>query len=111
MQDPDLKIKLMPDYQCWCLWDMIDPKNLNPDTLQISEPLRERLHAWEAAFDKTLDLADPTRIGFEDEQEYNAFYEMGWELFDSLQSELPAIEWWYRDRRYADLLNAKPSNV
>jgi hypothetical protein len=100
MQNPNRKMKLMSDYQCWCLWDMIDPKNVNPDTLEISEALRERLHSW-----------DPTRIGFEDEQEYNAFYEMGWELFDSLRSELPDIEWWYRDRRYADLLNAKPSNV
>lgn len=98
----------MADYQCWCLWDMIDPKNVNPDTLPIPKALMERLHSWELAFDRTLDLFDQTNIGFKDEQEYNLFYEEGWELFDALRVELPEVEWWYRDRRYAEILDARP---
>lgn len=108
MYGPDRKMKLMPDYQCWCLWDMIEPKNVNPDTLPISEALRARLHSWEADFDRTLDLVDHTNIGFHSEQEYQLFYDVGWELFASLGSELPDIEWWYHDGRYVGLLDKKP---
>ena len=98
----------MPDYQCWCLWDMIVPRNVNPDTMSISEELKVRLHSWEECFDKTLDLSDHENIGFKNEQEYVSFYDAGWELFESLRSELPDIEWWYLDGRHAGLLDTKP---
>ncbi len=81
MTNPRDRIKLMADYQCWCLWDMRDPRNINPDTLPISDALKEQLHAWEAAFDKTLDLDDHTNIGFKSDSEYCSFYELGWQLF------------------------------
>ncbi|MGV1754093.1 hypothetical protein [Agrobacterium sp. CG674] len=102
------KIKLMSDYGCWCLWDMDEPDNVNPDTLQISEGLKQQLHRWEHAFDKTLDPTDHTKIGFHDERRYNEFYDLGWKLFFQLKSELPGVEWWYRDRRYNELLDRMP---
>lgn len=102
------KMKLMSDYQCWCIWDMVDPDNVNPDTLPISDELKQELHNWESAFDATLDLIDHTNIGFLSEQQYNEFYDSGWELFSRLQSELPEFEWWYRDRRYPDILDRRP---
>ncbi len=102
------KMKLMPDYQCWCVWDMDDPDNVNPDTLPISGELKQRLHLWECAFDETLDLVDHTNIGFRSERQYSEFYDLGWELFFRLQAELPEFEWWYRDRRYEHLLNRRP---
>jgi hypothetical protein len=102
------KMKLMADYQCWCLWDMNDPRNVNPDALPISEELKKILHSWEEVFDQTLDLVDNTNIGFKDENSYNSFYDTGWALLALLRFELPSIEWWYRDRRFDHLLNSKP---
>ncbi|NIZ03548.1 hypothetical protein [Thalassospira lucentensis] len=111
MHNAKRKMKLQSDYQCWCLWDMTEPDNVDPDTLPISNILKARLHLWEETFDKTLDLADHSNIGFNDEQEYHLFYEEGWELLNLLRMELPDIEWWYCDRRYVELLREKPSSV
>lgn len=101
----------MPDYNCWCIWDMDVPKNINPDTLPISSVLKKRLHEWESTFDETLDLGDHTKIGFDSEQEYIDFCNLGWNLLDDLRSEMPDFEWWYRDMRYPNLLREMPKKV
>ncbi len=60
MSKSNSKMKLMSDYLCWCVWDIVDPNNINPDTLPISNELKRESHNWERAFDATLDLNDHT---------------------------------------------------
>lgn len=100
MNDFPRKMKLMTDYQCWCLWDMDNPQNIDPDTLPISSELKVELGRWTAQFDATLDLNDHTKIGFKTEAEYQAFYDRGWELAELIKQELPRVELWYFDRRH-----------
>ena len=87
------RAKLMVDYQCWCIWDMDEPRNVNPDTLAISQHLQTKLHKWESEFDATLDLTNHTKIGFKSKDEQSDFYDRGWLLFEELKAALPEVEW------------------
>lgn len=71
----------MADYQCWCLWNMDDPDNIDPETLSLSKEMKRRLFNWSLEFDKTLDLEDHTKIGFISDREFQEFYDQGWLLF------------------------------
>ena len=110
------RIKLMSDYECWCLWDMDATKynrsyNIDPEKLPLSKALKLSLSDWENDFDQTLDKADHANIGFSDEQKFNAFYERGWELIERLRSELPGTEFWYMDRRFSEPLQQRPNST
>lgn len=101
------KIKLMADYQCWCLWDIENPTNIDPQSLPLSEELKSRLRAWEETFDKNLDLRDHTNIGFRSKKEFDLFYDTGWDLFIELKKELKNIEICYKDGRNSILLQKR----
>ena len=83
-------IKLMADYQCFPLWEASAGYvgNINPDDLPISSSLRDRLMAWAAVFDTTLDMDDPASSGFESEEAANDFRIEGLALAQQLQDEL-----------------------
>jgi len=83
-------IKLMPDYQCYPLWEASPGRvgNINPDDLPISKSLVERLKKWASLFDDTLDLQDPASAGFRSENERLIFHALGYELAMDLSSEL-----------------------
>lgn len=100
----------MPDYECWCLWDMDDPANIDPETLPISSDLKARLAAWEEAYDATLVRENPAASGFHSEGASKTFNEDGWKLFEELKEELPTIEIFYFDSEKAAAYHEKPSS-
>lgn len=83
-------IKLMADYFCSPLWkaDPMEVGNIDPDSLPISQNLKEMLSAWAAEYDKTLDMDDPSKSGFKSEHEELAFKEIGANLANLLREEL-----------------------
>jgi len=90
------KIKLMPDYGCWSIWnlDVADNEdyNIDPSILPLSNELRFRLSEWENLYDATLNKSDPLNSGFKTEIERKQFNDIGLSLFHSLKLELPDYE-------------------
>ncbi|WP_347017236.1 hypothetical protein H2788_06390 [Acinetobacter seifertii] len=84
-------IKLMPDYQCYPLWEYDEfglVTNLNPKDLPISEILIDKLILWSDMYDETLCLDDPINSGFKSIQDERKFKLLESELLDILKEEL-----------------------
>ncbi|MFV5346311.1 hypothetical protein [Acinetobacter soli] len=84
-------IKLMPDYQCYPLWEYDElglVANLNPEDLPISKVLIDKLILWSDMYDETLCLDDPINSGFKSIEDEKKFQLLGEELFKSLREEL-----------------------
>lgn len=86
-----VKLKVMPDYQCWPLWreDIID--NVDPASLPISDALRLQLLGWAQKFDDILVWDDPASSKFASPKAEAAFEAEGRELATQLQRELAAV--------------------
>lgn len=83
-------IKLMADYQCFPLWEASPGKfgNIDPNSLPISESLRDQLIGWADAYDRTLNIENPIASGFANVDAIENFNTQGIELASSLQKEL-----------------------
>lgn len=84
------KIKLMADYECYPLWIDSDNEvgNIDPDSLLISDSLKNELNKWSDDYDKTLNSDNPLESGFKTINEEIAFKEKGKYLQEKLQIEL-----------------------
>ena len=90
------RIKLMADYHCWPLWT-VDTEtdgfgDVDPDTLPISDLLKQDLMAWAQQLDAALDWNDPAGTvwpaGF-----WTRFNARGAALAERLRAELgPEVE-------------------
>ena len=85
-----IKIKLMPDYECYPLWGLdsnnigdIDPKNLS-----LSKSLIEDLTQWSSNYDLLLNWDNPAESGFKSQESKQKFEEIGVNLWQRLQEEL-----------------------
>ncbi|QRQ12344.1 hypothetical protein [Acinetobacter pittii] len=84
-------IKLMPDYQCYPLWEYDElglVANLNPEDLPVSKVLIDKLILWSDRYDETLCLDNPINSGFKSREDEKKFQLLGEELFKSLREEL-----------------------
>jgi hypothetical protein len=81
-------LALMAEYDCFAIWDRDTPDNLNADVLPISDQLKSRIHAWEAAFEATQVRDDPVASGFSDPSALAAFDEEGRQIWRTLIEEL-----------------------
>jgi hypothetical protein len=83
-------IKLMADYQCHPLWNMLPGEygDMNPDDLPISQGLKDQLHAWARAFDATLNMDYPPDSGFDSDEAEAEFKREGYRLAEELRNEL-----------------------
>jgi hypothetical protein len=82
------RLKLMPDYECFALWDIDGVENVNPANLPISSDLKERIGRWEDAYDNTLNQDDPTASGFRSSDEEISFDCEGRLIWEELKKEL-----------------------
>lgn len=83
-------IKLMADYQCHPVWNMLPGEygDINPDDLPISKSLKDRLHAWARVFDATLNMDYPPDSGFKSDEAEVGFKREGHQLAEQLKDEL-----------------------
>lgn len=103
------KIKLMTDYECWCLWDLDDPTNIDPETLPLSQSLKSDLGKWERAYSATLNHDDPLASGFPTEADSIEFNEQGWRLWERLKEELPDFQVVYFDNELNMVFDEHPT--
>ncbi len=96
-------LKLMADYDCWCLWDMDIIENIDPETLPISKNLKQKLQKWEIDYNATLVRDNPIESGFKTDDDFKNFVDIGWRLFEQLCAELPNINFYYFDKSTAKL--------
>jgi hypothetical protein len=83
-------IKLMPDYQCFPLWEASPGEvgNINPEDLPISPDLKAQLAAWAKIYDATLNIDDPACSGFQSDEAEAEFKRVGNDLGQRLRGEL-----------------------
>lgn len=86
------RLKLMADYECHPLWGTVAAEigDVDPASLPISAALVADLAAWAAAYDATLDRADPAASGFATDEAAAAFRARGAVLARRLEAELGA---------------------
>lgn len=84
------KIKLMADYNCYPLWfnSPDEVGNIDPETLPISDSLKEELNDWSSQYDATLNLDDPLNSGFLTLAAESNFKQKGKKIQGKLQTEL-----------------------
>ena len=103
-----IKIKLMADYGCDPLWWADEDKvgNISPAKLPLSQNTIKRLLDWAAAYNATLNWADPADSpGFPNEKVEAAFEAEGISLWQQLIEELaPNYEVSYYSDRLQKLL-------
>lgn len=83
-------IKLMPDYQCFPLWEasLGQVGNIDPKDLPITDDLRRELLMWANSYNETLNMDDPASSGFPSNEAEMQFKEVGDRLGERLQEEL-----------------------
>ena len=88
-----MKIRLMADYDCYPLWEILPDgvRNINPEELPISATLKENLCIWAGQYDATLHRDDPASSAFESKHEEDMFDNTGLGLWKALRSELGVI--------------------
>ncbi|PSF35676.1 hypothetical protein C7H19_15675 [Aphanothece hegewaldii CCALA 016] len=100
------KIKLMPDYQCFPLWDMEEPDNIDPKDLPLKKALIDDLYKWAESFDAVLNWTDPTLSGFKNEQDAEAFETEGIRLWLLLREQLkPNYAVYYKSYKLHKLIS------
>jgi hypothetical protein len=84
------KLKLMTDYNCFPLWETVKDRleNIDPNSLKISEELKNSLYRWAEAFDATLNQDYPPDSGFATEEEVEKFEQEGRRIFNELKEQL-----------------------
>ena len=82
------RLKLLPDYECFALWDVDGIENIDPAKLPISDQLKSRISNWEDAYDGTLNQDDPTESGFNSQEEEASFEKEGRLIWKALKEEL-----------------------
>jgi hypothetical protein len=82
------RLRLIPDYECFALWDIDGVENVDPANLPISSDLKERIRRWEDAYNNTLNQDDPSASGFRNSNEENSFDREGRLIWEELKKEL-----------------------
>ncbi|CAI1087703.1 hypothetical protein [Serratia quinivorans] len=83
-------IKLMADYYSFPLWEASPGEfgNIDPESLPLSDALKEELIKWSEKYDSILNDEDPLLSGFKSEEEEKRFIDDGYKLAHLLQEEL-----------------------
>ncbi|MGC6389988.1 hypothetical protein ACMV8I_20395 [Ewingella sp. S1.OA.A_B6] len=83
-------IKLMADYYSFPLWNNSPGEvgNIDPETLPLSDKLKERLDNWSEIYDSILNEEDPASSDFLTKEDECMFIQEGTELAKCLQIEL-----------------------
>lgn len=90
----------MPDYQCFPLWDMEEPDNIDPRDLPLKKDTINDLFQWAEKYDAILNWDDPALSGFKNKEESNNFEKEGIRLWLLLKEQLnPDYEVYYKSQK------------
>lgn len=83
-------IKIMPDYNCYPLWQISDGLviNINPGELPLSPELKGLLSDWQNKYDDTLNKMDPINSGFRTREDEMNFELQGLTIWKRLIREI-----------------------
>ena len=95
-------IKLMPDYQCWPLWEAGGDQvgNIDPHTLPLKSETIETLERWSKIFDSWMNLDDPHSGPEPSKKQVHEFNDEGEKLAKTLQKELGKAFQIIHDRKF-----------
>jgi len=84
------KIRLMPEYDCFPLWEEVvdGVKNVDPSTLPLSPELQQDLDKWADDYESTMNPDYPPESGFPSAEIAADFDGRGHELWQRLTKEL-----------------------
>lgn len=87
-----MKIKLYCDFFCYSLWIISDDggvENVSPESLKLSNKLKQKLKTWEEKYDSIFNEEYPPDSKFTTVEEKYQFIELGKEIYNELKKELP----------------------
>jgi hypothetical protein len=89
-EEQAMKIRVMPDYNCYPLWKVgpTGVENVDPRELAISASLAKELLDWADVYDATLRRDDPASSGFSSSEAEISFENDGVRLWKALINEL-----------------------
>lgn len=82
------KLKLMPDYECYAIWDVDEVSNISASELPVSTELQARIGRWEQAYNQTLNQDNPSLSGFASKKDEERFEAEGLLIWQDLKFEL-----------------------
>lgn len=80
-------IKLMADFGCWPLWDLDNSRDIDPETLPLSDPLLDDLDRWVELFEEDFEWAN-SASGEWEPAHLDRFEAEGVQLWRRLRQEL-----------------------
>jgi len=83
---PPKALRVMPEYQCWPVWNDFTGNNIDPSMLGLSAALLERLDRWDQIFQATYNSDDPAESGLADE-DWPGFLAEGEAIIDEIRKE------------------------
>lgn len=85
-----IKIRFMPEYECYPLWKFNDGiyDNISPSDLPLSDELIEDIDKWDDSFQSTYNKLDPVTSGFSNSLEEKNFFSQSELLKQRLITEL-----------------------
>ena len=82
------RLKIMPDYECYCVWDLDTLDNLKPDILPISSSLANKIDIWENKYEETYNKENPIESGFISKEDELNFDNEGRVILNCIRKEL-----------------------
>ena len=90
------KLSIRTEYGAWPIWDVDDFGYINPTQLPLKRETIDRLLAWQAALDETLNQSYPPNSCFSSNEAEAAWIAEGIALWQQVQEELePSYEVFY----------------
>ena len=89
-------LRLMAEYECWCIWNIDDrgcDRNIDPSILSLPTDLSKDLEVWMDAFESTYNKCDPASSGFSTFEELATFNKKGENLLLRLRHAIPQTDW------------------
>lgn len=90
------RLSIRTDYGAWPIWDVDDFGYIDPATLSLKQETIDRLKAWQATFDATLNQVYPPDSEFPNKEAEKVWIQEGINLWQQVQNELePEYEVYY----------------
>lgn len=84
---PPEHLRISQEYDCWPTWDDVTFTNVDPATLGLSDSLLQRIHDWDALYQKSFNRDDPFNSRFADVTEERRWADLAESVWEGLCEE------------------------